>query len=691
MAEEIVGIKIQVNGQDKILSSMGEVRKELKQAQFDVLKFSEAFGASSKEAVEAAKKVAQLKDAIGDAKDLVGAFNPDAKFKAFSGAVQGVAGGFAALQGAMALIGVQGESVEKALLKVQSALALSEGLNSVFASIDAFKNLGAVIQSTTIFQKANAVANSITAATMRALGISAESTALSFRVLKTAIVSTGIGVLVIALGEAVAAFQNYTTAADKAAAAQKNLNENTKKFAEIGLKSELASIDNQTKILVAKAKAAGKSEQEIFEIEQTGRRLRGEAQIRFYKEIKDADVNAAQETKNEVEKINTEGIVAEQENNARILKERQEKNKQLAEQRKQDEKERADAEKEASKKLSELRGETEVLGIQDEFEAKKKAIENTLSAEIKEVEANEKIRASTKAALIKALNAKANGEIRVAVKEQLDQQAADSKEALAKQLEMERSLRAGELQGRIELLDKENAAIEMDYQQDLERLAEKKDLLLEQESIELENAELTEFQKFEIKKKYADARNEVTKQEVEVEKAAQQAKIDLNSRYLDIAAQFGSVLQQIAGKNKALAIAGVVVEQAASIGRIVANTGVANAKAVAASPVTLGQPFVTLNTISAGLSIASSVAAGVKAVQQINSAQPGGSGGSAISGASAAAPISPAAPIQNTRTQLDQQSISQMGSATNRAYVIESDVTNNQERIKRINRAARLT
>lgn len=57
---------------------------------------------------------------------------------------------------------------------------------------------------------------------------------------------------------------------------------------------------------------------------------------------------------------------------------------------------------------------------------------------------------------------------------------------------------------------------------------------------------------------------------------------------------------------------------------------------------------------------------------------------------SAAAPIAPAPPLINTRTQLDTGTIQQMGSATSRAYVIESDVTSSQERIRRINRAARL-
>jgi hypothetical protein len=690
MAEEIVGIKIQVGGQEKILSSMGEIRKELKQAQFDVLKFSEAFGASSKEAVDAAKKVAQLKDAIGDAKDLVGAFNPDAKFRALSGAVQGVAGGFAALQGAMGLIGVKGEEVEKTLLKVQSALAISEGLNSVMASIDAFKNLGAVIQSTTVFQKANAVANTITAATMKALGISAEVTSVSFKVLKTAIVSTGIGVLVIALGEAVSAFQNFQNSADKAAEAQKNLNEKISESAKGALKVELDFLNSQEKIDVARAKARGASEKEIFDIEQGFRRQRGEAQVRFYNEVKTADKKAADETRGEVAKINAEGQAAQLNFDAKVAadrkqktKERKEKEKQEAKERadkeRQDAKERADAELEAVKQIAQLKGEAEVLAINDEFEAKRKAIENTLAAEIKDVEANEKLKAETKTALIKALNDKANAEIRVAVKEQLDQQAEDSKESLKKYLEEERSLRAGEIQGRIDQIDLENQLIENDFEQDLERLAEKRVLLEQAEANELSNTELTEFQKFEIKKKYTDQKNALTKSEVDIEKASTAAKIENAQKISQLLSSLSDVFGKQTAAGKAFAIASATID-----------TYLAAQKAYQSM---VGIPVVgpALAAVAAGVA----VVGGIKNVQSILAVKvPGGAGGSSspsISTPNLSAPIVPAAPIQNTVTQLNQSSINQLGSATSRAYVVESDVTNSQERITRINRAARLT
>ena len=120
--------------------------------------------------------------------------------------------------------------------------------------------------------------------------------------------------------------------------------------------------------------------------------------------------------------------------------------------------------------------------------------------------------------------------------------------------------------------------------------------------------------------------------------AAFEYKASIATAEMDVAAQTGQFLQQIAGKNKALAIAGIVIEQAAAIGKIVANTAVANAKSVAAFPLTAGMPWVAINTVSAGLSIASTIAGAAKAISQISSADTGGSAG----GGTATAPASQA-------------------------------------------------
>ena len=146
MAEKKV-IELEVN------SNLGNLKQQLKQAQVEVQTLADKFGATSAQAVEAAKKAAILKDKIGDAKALTDAFNPDAKFKALSGALTGVAGGFSVVTGALGAFGKQNEDVEKALLKVQSAMALASGAQAIGESIDSFKQLGAVLKANTIIQK----------------------------------------------------------------------------------------------------------------------------------------------------------------------------------------------------------------------------------------------------------------------------------------------------------------------------------------------------------------------------------------------------------------------------------------------------------------------------------------------------------------------------------------------------------
>lgn len=286
----------------------------------------------------------------------------------------------------------------------------------------------------------------------------------------------------------------------------------------------------------------------------------------------------------------------------------------------------------------------------------------------------------------------------IAAQVDLEKYKVDEKKKLA---EEERGILAIRIQSQIEALDAENARIEGDFQQDLERLAEKRELLVEQEKNDLANTELTEFQKTEIRKKYADARKQVSDQEIATEKAATQAKHEINMAYLQLFQQFGSLLGQIAGKNKALAIAGVVISQAASIGQIIANTGIANAKAVAASPLTFGAPWVAINSISAGLSIASTIASAVKSIQQINSAASaaGASGGGGGGSVSTSAPSIPAPRVtgaaapeiqtgggQNPTTQL--ATTIGRASAPLKAYVVSGDVSSQQALDRRTSRAA---
>lgn len=283
MAKTVIGLEVSMNSSGAE-GSVKSLKTQLREAQAEVATMSEKFGLTSEEAQKAAQKAAKLKDAIGDAKTLTDAFNPDAKFKSFSNAIQGVVGGFSALQGAQALFGSQSEDVAKVLAKVQGAMALSQGVNSILEAGDAFKILGGVIRT-----------NVVTA----------------FSTLRGAIISTGIGALIVAVGLLVNKLMDYSDAADKAAESQKKLNEETKKYADAGLKGSIDYLERAQKLEIAKAKNKGASEKEIFDIEQTYRQLKINSLERYYNEIKGADANAAQDTLNQIKNLQNEIKVAE--------------------------------------------------------------------------------------------------------------------------------------------------------------------------------------------------------------------------------------------------------------------------------------------------------------------------------------------------------------------------------------------
>lgn len=220
----IIAATLNVNT-DQANTSVKSFKTQLKEANQELLNVAARFGETSSEAVVAAKKVADLNDRIGDAKNLVDSFNPDRKFQSFQNTIKGVTGGFAALQGAMALVGIEGEDVQKSLLKVQAALAISDGVNNILELKDTFSQLGTVIQSTSAFQKANAAATAAAAAIQRLFGIAVDETAVSFKVLKGAIVATGLGLLIVALGEIVAHFDDINRAINGVSKQQQALND----------------------------------------------------------------------------------------------------------------------------------------------------------------------------------------------------------------------------------------------------------------------------------------------------------------------------------------------------------------------------------------------------------------------------------------------------------------------------------
>jgi hypothetical protein len=244
--------------------SLGSLKSQLRAAQNEVTAMAEKFGATSEQAVKAAKKAAELKDAIGDAKALTDAFNPDAKFNALSASIGGALNGFQAFEGALGLVGVESENVQKTLLKVQSAMALSQGVQGLMEAKDSFKQLGAVAAD-------------------------------ALKGIRTGIAATGIGLLVIAVGTLVAYWDDIKSAISGVSAEQEALNVKSQKDVDLQ-KEKLESLDSQDNIL----KLQGLTEKQILQlkVKQTDEAIKAyEISIKNQEQTLKAQIQAEQRNK----------------------------------------------------------------------------------------------------------------------------------------------------------------------------------------------------------------------------------------------------------------------------------------------------------------------------------------------------------------------------------------------------------
>jgi hypothetical protein len=208
-----------------------------------------------------------------------------------------------------------------------------------------------------------------------------------------------------------------------------------------------------------------------------------------------------------------------------------------------------------------------------------------------------------------------------------------------KKAEDERAILFQTLQDEIDTIDRKNAKYDNDFALDQERLLAKKTALEEQRAIELAAAEGDAQKQLEIKKKYADAIYNTEQELTNNQKAQIQARIELQNMYGDAIQQFGQLLQQVAGKNKGIAKAGLIIEQAAGVAKVIINTQAAASKIAATSPLGFLDPRAIITYVMGGISVASAIAATVKGIRQIDAQD--ANGGASGSGGTQAAPAPP--------------------------------------------------
>ncbi len=189
---------------------------------------------------------------------------------------------------------------------------------------------------------------------------------------------------------------------------------------------------------------------------------------------------------------------------------------------------------------------------------------------------------------------------------------------------------------------------------------------------------------------YSNKRIQQDEKEKRIKIRAIREKEKMELAYANTLANLGNFLSALGEKSKGLAIAGIIADKAANVAKIISNTQAANAIARVLSPLTLGQPFVTLNNISAGLGIATSVLGARKAIQEINSGQLSSSTPSTGGGGGSAPPIQP--PDFNVVGASGQSQLAQTIAGAEaqpvRAYVVGKDVSTQQELDRNITNTA---
>ena len=602
MAQENVGINITVGGNTE--QALGSLKTQLRQATAEVQALSEKFGATSEQAVAAAKRASELKDAIGDSKNLIDAFNPDTKFKAFSQTLSSVAGGFAAVQGALGLLGAEGEDVQKTLAKVQSALALSQGLEQLGDLGDAFKNVKTVAID-------------------------------AFKGIKAAIGSSGIGLLVLALGAIVVYWEEIKAAVSGVSVEQKKLTEETNKNVK-AQQEKLSAIDSQENTL----KLQGKSEREILElkIKQTEQTIKDtQKQLEQQKVVVKAQLEAEKRNKEILQGI-VRFLFAPL---SLILATVDQVGKALGKDFKLEEKfsggiaglvfDPVEAEKKGKEAIAAIdKSLKDLTNKRDGYQLSINAIDKAAADEAAEAQST---RIENELAKEKKLTDDLLAEYDKRRKDAVNAKIITQKEIAA--LDEQERLRQEEIKNK-----------EFDAQ---------KKLL----------ANITNFTLLSIQKQ-----QEAADASIKIEKLKEEQRIALAQQSAAALSALSDVVGKETAAGKALAISAALI-----------NTYLGITQALKL-PFPASIPAVTIAAATGFGAVKNIIAT------KVPGASSSGAGNMNTPSISSGAPISPAQP-QAATTNLSSQTINAIGNQAVRAYVVENDVTSNQQRIAAIQQRAR--
>lgn len=658
------------------------MKTQIREATQDMLKMSQTYGETSKQAIAAAKKVADLKDQMSFANDLVEGFNPDRKFQGMATAVNAAAVAASGVTSGMALMGAESEDTEKALLKVQAAMAFSDAVGRITEMGDDFMKLQAQVSSMfTTLTTAKAVDTAATEANnaSKAKGIvitegaAGASTALGGGMTFNAIATTaaavatnifnaalailaspillvvaGIAALVLGIGYLTGAFGDFSGEAAKAEQANKKLSGEIDKLTKANEKSN-EQMRFSADAAIAMAKAQGKSTDEVRKLKEElinqeviEKRLNAlKAQSILIEAQRVAGLEDATDAQKETAKKAWEFFKKTNEDYNSSLKAR----RQMA----IDHKVEIVAEETAkNKELAEKRAEA----------AKKEADERKRKHE-EELKEKQKLKED-----LKKLEERYVTDI-----ENLKDKSDEQKLQRQKERDLEE----------IETLRKKGEDVT-----NLLKLNDEKYAILTEE-LRIKRAEEKAVKdKEEQDKINAEIQKQLEDQQV-IEDAMLEQKEAIEDKKIEIASKGVQLLAGVFGKSKAMQKAAIIAENAIGIGKMIIDNNRANVGALAtpqaiATSGASAAPTIAFNNISTGIGVASSIAATAKALAAVGGGGSAGGGGGSTGGSTPSGGSAPQVGFQNSsENQIATAVTDRTADAPPiQAFVVSSEVTTAQ-------------
>lgn len=194
----------------------------------------------------------RMKDSIADTRAEVSYFASDTRrIDAVLGGVEAAAGAFGAVEGGAALLGIQSEGLQQTMVKLQGAIALVNGVQAIQNAL----------------QAESAVRMGITTAATQLQAFVMGQATIAARVYSAALVATGAGAVIVAIGLVITLFQKSGKAIDEAKEKLASLEKQQERSLTLGQR-RIKTEERALELAISRAQAEGKSEQYIYNLKK---------------------------------------------------------------------------------------------------------------------------------------------------------------------------------------------------------------------------------------------------------------------------------------------------------------------------------------------------------------------------------------------------------------------------------------